>query len=73
MKEIPNQELKLNLRSSVTTMFNLIEIKMVSIFFSRVLNVVIVLITRLVTCIRKKDRTDRQTVYQNFNQQKWQR
>lgn len=73
MKEIPNQELKLNLRSSVTTMFNLIEIKMVSIFFSRVLNIVIVLITRLVTCIRKKDRTDRQTVYQNFNQQKWQR
>lgn len=73
MKEIPNQELKLNLRSSVTTMFNLIEIKMVSVFFSRVLNVVIVLITRLVTCIRKKDRTDRQTVYQNFNQQKWQR
>lgn len=73
MKEIPNQELKLNLRSSVTTMFNLIEIKMVSIFFSRVLNVVIVLITRLVTCIRKKDRTDRQTVYQNFDQQKWQR
>ena len=73
MKEIPNQELKLNLRSSVTTMFNLTEIKMVSIFFSRVLNVVIVLITRLVTCIRKKDRTDRQTVYQNFNQQKWQR
>lgn len=73
MKEIPNQELKLNLRSSVTTMFNLTEIKMVSIFFSRVLNVVIVLITRLVTCIRKKDRTDRQTVYQNFTQQKWQR
>lgn len=39
MKEIPNEELKLNLRSSVTTMFNLIEIKMVSIFFFRVLNV----------------------------------
>ena len=39
MKEIPNQELKLNLQSSVTTMFNLIEIKMLSIFFFRVLNV----------------------------------
>lgn len=39
MKEIPNQELKLNLRSSVTIMFNLIEIKTVSIFFFRVLNI----------------------------------
>lgn len=38
-EEIPNEELKLNLRSSVTTMFNLIEIKMVSIFFFRVLNI----------------------------------
>lgn len=33
----------------------------------------IVLITRLVACIRKKDKTDRQTVYQNFDRQKWQR
>ena len=33
----------------------------------------IVLITRLVAYIRKKDKTDRQTVYQNFDQQKWQR
>ena len=39
MKEIPNQELKLNLRSSVTIMFNLIEIKTVSIFFFQVLNI----------------------------------
>ena len=38
MKEIPNEELKLILRSSVTIMFNLIEIKTVSIFFFRVLN-----------------------------------
>ena len=38
MKEIPNEELKLILRSSVTIMFNLIEIKTVSISFFRVLN-----------------------------------
>ena len=38
MKEIPNEELKLILRSSVTIMFNLIEIKTVSIFVFRVLN-----------------------------------
>ena len=73
MKEIPNEELKLILRSSVTIMFNLIEIKTVSIFFFEFSICIIVLITSLVACIRKKDRTDRQTVYQNFDQQKWQR
>lgn len=39
-REQQQQELKLNLRSSsVTTMFNLIEIKMVTLLFFRVLNV----------------------------------
>ena len=33
-EEIPNEELKLNLRSSVTTKFNLIEINGINFLFS---------------------------------------